>query len=106
MASLTLSRVNQYYDGSHILRDVSLKAEPGMVTVLLGRNGVGKTTLLKSLMGLVPIRTGEIVFNGVRIENATPYDRARTGIGYVPKGREIFARTRRRLLRAGARRNH
>lgn len=92
MASLTLSRVNQYYGGSHILRDVSLKAEPGKVTVLLGRNGVGKTTLLKSLMGLVPIRDREIVFNGVRIENATPYDRARTGIGYVPQGREIFAR--------------
>ena len=92
MAILNLSRVNQFYGGSHILRDVSLQAEPGKVTVLLGRNGVGKTTLLKSLMGLIPIRSGEITFNGVPIHAVTPYERARTGIGYVPQGREIFAR--------------
>jgi urea transport system ATP-binding protein len=92
MAILNIQQVNQYYGGSHILRDVSLKAEPGKVTVLLGRNGVGKTTLLKSLMGLVPIRTGNIVFNGASIEAATPYERARAGIGFVPQGREIFAR--------------
>ena len=60
--------------------------------MLLGRNGVGKTTLLKSLMGLVPIRTGSIEFNGKAIQNATPYERARAGIGFVPQGREIFAR--------------
>jgi urea transport system ATP-binding protein len=60
--------------------------------VVLGRNGVGKTTLLKSLMGLVPIRAGQITFNGQRIDRATPYERARAGIGYVPQGREIFAR--------------
>ena len=92
MAILNISRVNQFYGGSHILRDVSLQAEPGKVTVLLGRNGVGKTTLLKSLMGLIPIRSGEITFNGAPIHATTPYERARTGIGYVPQGREIFAR--------------
>ena len=89
---MTVKNINQYYGGSHILRDVSFDAEPGKVTVLLGRNGVGKTTLLKSLMGLVPIRSGSIEFNGKRIEKATPYNRARAGIGFVPQGREIFAR--------------
>ena len=64
----------------------------GKVTVLLGRNGVGKTTLLKSLMGLIPIKTGSIAFDGKSIQNATPYERARAGIGFVPQGREVFAR--------------
>ncbi|MBI2772668.1 MAG: urea ABC transporter ATP-binding subunit UrtE [Burkholderiales bacterium] len=89
---LSIKNVNQYYGGSHILRDVSLEARQGKVTVLLGRNGVGKTTLLKSLMGLVPIKTGSIEFNGQPIHNATPYARARAGIGFVPQGREVFAR--------------
>ena len=89
---LSVRNVNQYYSGSHILRDVSLDAGEGRVTVLLGRNGVGKTTLLRSLMGLVPIRTGSIEFDGTRIEKAAPYQRARAGIGFVPQGREIFAR--------------
>ncbi len=89
---LTVKNINQYYGGSHILRDVSLQAHQGKVTVLLGRNGVGKTTLLKSLMGLVPIKTGTIEFDGKAIHNATPYERARAGIGFVPQGREIFAR--------------
>ncbi len=89
---LNLKNVNQYYGGSHILRDISLQAELGKVTVILGRNGVGKTTLLKSLMGLVPIRTGSIEFDGQQIQRATPYQRARAGIGFVPQGREIFAR--------------
>ena len=92
MSILNVKNVNQYYGGSHILRDVSLTAELGKVTVLLGRNGVGKTTLLKSLMGLVPIKTGSIEFNGKAIERTTPYERARSGMGYVPQGREIFAR--------------
>ena len=78
---LTVQNINQYYGGSHILRDVSLTATPGKVTVLLGRNGVGKTTLLKSLMGLVPIKSGSIQFDGKAIDKATPYDRARAGIG-------------------------
>ena len=89
---LTVDGINQYYGGSHILRDVSLQAQSGHITVLLGRNGVGKTTLLKALMGLIPIRTGTISFDGKPIQNATPYQRARAGIGYVPQGREIFAR--------------
>jgi urea transport system ATP-binding protein len=89
---LSIRNINQYYGGSHILRDVSLEARPGQVTVVLGRNGVGKTTLLKSLMGLVPIKTGSIEFDGRAIQHATPYERARAGIGFVPQGREIFAR--------------
>jgi urea transport system ATP-binding protein len=89
---LSVSHINQYYGGSHILRDVSLSAELGKVTVILGRNGVGKTTLLKSLMGLVPIKTGAIEFDSQQIHAATPYERARAGIGFVPQGREIFAR--------------
>ena len=84
--------IHQYYGGSHILRGVSVQAQPGRITVLLGRNGVGKTTLLKSLMGLVPIKSGAITFNGQRIEGRTPYERARAGIGFVPQGREIFGR--------------
>ena len=89
---LSMSGVNQYYGGSHILRDVDLQAHAGEITVVLGRNGVGKTTLLKSLMGLVPIRTGSIALGGQALEKATPYERARAGLGYVPQGREIFAR--------------
>ena len=89
---LTVSNINQYYGGSHILRDVSLQATRGKVSVILGRNGVGKTTLLKSLMGLVAIKTGSIEFDGLAIERATPYERARAGMGYVPQGREIFSR--------------
>jgi urea transport system ATP-binding protein len=91
-AVLDVHDVNQYYGGSHILRGVSLQARLGKVTVLLGRNGVGKTTLLKSLMGLVPIRGGRIVFDGREIQGHTPFARARAGIGFVPQGREIFAR--------------
>ena len=89
---LTARHIEQYYGGSHILRDVSLQAETGQVTVLLGRNGVGKTTLLKSLMGVVPIRSGEVQLQGQDLTRARPYSRAQAGIGYVPQGREIFAR--------------
>ncbi|QHI99785.1 urea ABC transporter ATP-binding subunit UrtE [Xylophilus rhododendri] len=89
---LKVQNIHQYYGGSNILRDVSFEAKQGEVTVLLGRNGVGKTTLLKSLMGLVPIRSGTIQFEGKDIQKSTPYERARAGIGFVPQGREIFAR--------------
>ena len=92
MSLLQVSNINQYYGGSHILRDVSFQARLGRISVLLGRNGVGKTTLLKSLIGAVPIRNGSITFDGQSIEKSAPYERARAGIGYVPQGREIFSR--------------
>ncbi|HEX9182474.1 MAG TPA: urea ABC transporter ATP-binding subunit UrtE [Burkholderiales bacterium] len=84
--------LNQFYGGSHILRDLSFEVPAGKVTALLGRNGVGKTTLLKTLMGLVPARSGEIRFGGKALTHAAPYERVRAGIGYVPQGREIFPR--------------
>ena len=89
---LEVSSINQYYGGSHILRDVSLRASAGQVTVVLGRNGVGKSTLLKSIMGLVPIHSGSITLGGQPIDRAAPFDRVRAGVGYVPQGREIFGR--------------
>ena len=89
---LEVSSINQYYGGSHILRDVSLRASAGQVTVVLGRNGVGKSTLLKSIMGLVPIQSGSITLAGQVIDLAAPFDRVRAGVGYVPQGREIFGR--------------
>ena len=89
---LKVEGINQYYGGSHILRDVGFEAKPGEVTVVLGRNGVGKTTLLKSLMGVVPVATGSISLDGAAITRDTPYARVRKGIGYVPQGREIFGR--------------
>ena len=84
--------LNQYYGGSHILRGVSLEAKLGEVTVILGRNGVGKTTLLKSLMGVVPVKTGSIHLDSQDVTKDVPYERVRKGMGYVPQGREIFGR--------------
>jgi urea transport system ATP-binding protein len=89
---LKVEGVNQYYGGSHILRNVGFEVRVGEVTVILGRNGVGKTTLLKSLMGVVPVKTGTIQLDGANITRDTPYERVRQGVGYVPQGREIFGR--------------
>ena len=89
---LKVEGVNQYYGGSHILRGLDFEARAGEVTVVLGRNGVGKTTLLKSLVGLVHIKSGSIRLDGTEVQRLTPYERVRRGIGYVPQGREIFGR--------------
>ena len=89
---LKVESLHQAYGGSHILRGLSFEVETGKVTTLLGRNGVGKTTLLKSLMGLVKTRDGSISFNGCDITHLPPHERVKAGIGYVPQGREIFPR--------------
>jgi urea transport system ATP-binding protein len=89
---LKVQGLNQYYGGSHILRDLGFEARLGEITVVLGRNGVGKTTLLKSLMGVVPVKTGSIVLAGQDITHIPSYERVRRGVGYVPQGREIFNR--------------
>ena len=89
---LAVKSLNQYYGGSHILRQVGFDVPAGACTALLGRNGVGKTTLLKCLMGMLPIRSGEIAFEGRSIASLPPYARAALGIGYVPQGRDIFPR--------------
>ena len=89
---LTVDNLNQYYGGSHILRGISFEAPLGQVTALLGRNGVGKTTLLKCLMGLVPAKTGSLRFGDQDITHAASHSRVKAGIGYVPQGREIFPR--------------
>ena len=89
---LKVEGLNQYYGGSHILRGLAFEAKAGEVTVVLGRNGVGKTTLLKSLMGVVAVKAGSIALDGTDIVRETPYQRVRRGIGYVPQGREIFGR--------------
>ena len=89
---LKVDNLNQYYGGSHILRNVGFEAKAGEVTVILGRNGVGKTTLLKSLMGVVPIKTGTVTLDGADLTKLTSYQRVRRGVGYVPQGREVFGR--------------
>jgi urea transport system ATP-binding protein len=89
---LNVSALNQYYGGSHTLRNVSFEAPSGAVTCVLGRNGVGKTTLLKCLAGLLPVKSGSITFDGRDMTRIAPHERARLGLGYVPQGREIFPR--------------
>jgi urea transport system ATP-binding protein len=89
---LQVRALNQFYGGSHTLRGVDLDVPSGSCTAILGRNGMGKTTLLRCLMGLLPVRSGSITFAGNEIVGLKPYERARLGIGYVPQGREIFPR--------------
>src|SRR5688572_3982210 len=89
---LQIKRLNQFYGQSHILWDVDLDIPAGTCTCLMGRNGVGKTTLLKTLMGLLPARSGGISFAGRDLGRLPAEQRPRLGIGYVPQGREIFPR--------------
>ncbi|RTF49957.1 urea ABC transporter ATP-binding subunit UrtE [Serratia marcescens] len=89
---LSLRSVNQFYGQNHTLWDINLELPRGQCTVLLGRNGVGKTTLLKCLMGLVPARSGSVRWQGETITGKKPHQRVRAGIAYVPQGREIFPR--------------
>ncbi|MBF7688155.1 urea ABC transporter ATP-binding subunit UrtE [Acinetobacter rathckeae] len=88
---LEVKQINQFYGGSHILRDVSFTAPIGACSVVLGRNGVGKTTFLKCLMGILPIKSGEILLNGKDISKMSPEQRVRAGLAYVPQGRDIFS---------------
>ncbi len=87
---LELNKINTLYGRAHILFDLSLRVEPGEVVVLLGRNGAGKSTTMKSIMGLVPTRSGSMRFEGTAIERLAPYRIARLGLGYVPEERRIF----------------
>ncbi|MDB5842454.1 MAG: livF5 [Herminiimonas sp.] len=89
---LNVQQLNQYYGSSHTLRGVSLSVEKGQCVTLLGRNGVGKTTLLKCLMGILPVAAGQVSLEGRDINRLRPHERAKLGIAYVPQGREIFAR--------------
>jgi urea transport system ATP-binding protein len=87
---LTISGLNQFYGQSHILWDLEMAFAPATCTCIMGRNGVGKTTLLKCIMGLLPAQSGSMVFDGVELVGMSAEQRARIGIGYVPQGREIF----------------
>jgi urea transport system ATP-binding protein len=87
---LNVDNISLYYGAAQALRGVSLKAEPGKVTCVLGRNGVGKTSLLRAMVGQYPIAGGSITLEGDDITGLKPYERARRGIGFVPQGREIF----------------
>jgi urea transport system ATP-binding protein len=83
--------IHQYYGGSHTLRGTCITVPEGSCTCLMGRNGVGKTTLLRAIMGLVPLRSGSIRFDDVELAGKNVSERARAGIGYVPQGRDIFS---------------
>ena len=87
---ISIDSVKQYYGGTQILWDLDLEVERGSVTCIMGRNGVGKTTLLKCLMGLLPVSAGQIQVDGVDYTHSSAESRARGGIGYVPQGRDIF----------------
>ncbi|MHB8628357.1 MAG: urea ABC transporter ATP-binding subunit UrtE [Aggregatilineales bacterium] len=87
---LTVENVSVNYGGSRILENVNLQVPPGQIICLMGRNGVGKTTLLKAIMGTLKIRAGHITYNGTDLTNVPSHRRAQAGIGYVPQGRGIF----------------
>jgi urea transport system ATP-binding protein len=87
---LTVENIDLHYGAAQALRRVSLTAETGRITCVLGRNGVGKTSLLRAIVGQHPVSAGTIAFDGVGRLAGAPYARARAGIGYVPQGREIF----------------
>jgi branched-chain amino acid transport system ATP-binding protein len=87
---LTVSGLNTYYGRAHILADVDLEIAKGEVVVLLGRNGAGKSTTMKSIMGLVPVAAGHVAFDGAEIAGRAPHEIARAGLGYVPEERRIF----------------
>jgi len=89
---LKVESLNQFYGSSQTLRNVSFEVPTGAVTALLGRNGVGKTTLLKCLMGALPVASGSIALDGLEVSALPPFARVRLGMGYVPQGREIFPR--------------
>jgi len=89
---LKVEKLNQFYGSSQTLRNVGFEVPTGAVTALLGRNGVGKTTLLKCLMGVLPVASGSIALDGLEVSAFAPHARARLGMGYVPQGREIFPR--------------
>ncbi|KVV37246.1 urea ABC transporter ATP-binding subunit UrtE [Burkholderia territorii] len=89
---LKIDALNQYYGGSHILRNVTLAADEGKLTVLLGRNGVGKSTLLRCLMGVVAAKSGSVSWRGTALGTLPPYARVAAGLAYVPQGRDIFPR--------------
>lgn len=88
---LEIKGLNQFYGGSHILWDVDMTVPSGSCTVLMGRNGMGKTTLLKCVMGLLPAASGQILCDGLDLRGTPAEQRSRRGIGYVPQGREIFS---------------
>ncbi|URN96373.1 MAG: urea ABC transporter ATP-binding subunit UrtE [Candidatus Pristimantibacillus lignocellulolyticus] len=88
---LSVKQIESGYGESIILRDVSIEVKPGQVVCIMGRNGVGKSTLTKTIMGALKSRTGSISYNNQDITKLPPYERSRLGIGYVPQGREIFA---------------
>ena len=87
---LTVEKASLHYGAAHALRGISLSAEMGRITCVLGRNGVGKSSLLRAVTGQHPLSSGTVSFNGVALDGMAPYNRAKQGIGYVPQGREIF----------------
>ena len=90
MISLNISKLDLHYGAAQALRGVSLEVEPGSITCVLGRNGVGKSSLLRAVMGLQPVSGGDIAFDGQSIARMAPHQRVKAGLGYVPQGREIF----------------